>query len=550
MTVLLRQIRHELVAISRTPITLVLCLGLPVGFFVLLSALVGNEVLDEKQGLRLVQFFAPGSTTFGIAMATFAFLAIAFAEARAAGVLKRQAGTPVPGGVLIGGRLGASLLLGLVSTALILGAGVAFYGLVIPTRSIAVIVVTLVVSSLAFSALGLALAMLLPNVQTTVAVTNGIVIPLSFVSDVFMTGGAMPSWLAGVGWFFPLRHVASLLQDALNPYLTGSGFQLDHLAVIAAWGLVGAAASVVLVRRRREGRAAHRTTTTAHVVAGDAVPRRTAAPSWLTLALSEVGHTQRSLWRDRSAVFFAVAFPVVLVAVIPAVNGGGDQLLANGQPLGTFYAATMAVYGAAVTAYVNMPQSLAEDRERGVLKRIHATPLTQSAFLAGRIVGALVVVLITALVIVAVTAALYRPALPPGLAAGITTLVVATVCFALLGVAVTTFVRSAQGVVGVTLGTMLPLAFISDIFVVGATLPPVLDIISWVFPLRHASRAMTDAVAPDLVGSGLAWGHLGVLVAWTVVGVVVVALRFRWEAEESTRHKARATRARPATANT
>lgn len=190
----------------------------------------------------------------------------------------------------------------------------------------------------------------------------------------------------------------------------------------------------------------------------------------------------------------------------------------------------MAIYGAAVTAYGNMPQTLAEDRERGVLKRVRATPLPWSALVVGRIVGALVIVLVTALAIVAVAAALYRPALPSGLAAAIVTLVVATGCFAVLGLAVTTFVRSAQSVIGVTLGTMLPLAFISDIFVVGAKLPAVLDVVSWIFPLRHASRAMTQAVAPDLVGSGFAWGHLAVLLAWAVVGVVVIRLRFRWEA--------------------
>ena len=57
--------------------------------------------------------------------------------------------------------------------------------------------------------------------------------------------------------------------------------------------------------------------------------------------------------------------------------------------------------------------------------------------------------------------------------AAVVTLVVATVCFAVVGLAVMTFVRSAQAVVGVTLGTLLPLAFISDVFVVGASYPPV-----------------------------------------------------------------------------
>lgn len=47
-------------ALSRTPITLVLSIGLPLLFLVLLSALVGNEVVDERGGVRVVQYLAPG----------------------------------------------------------------------------------------------------------------------------------------------------------------------------------------------------------------------------------------------------------------------------------------------------------------------------------------------------------------------------------------------------------------------------------------------------------------------------------------------------------
>jgi hypothetical protein len=63
------------------------------------------------------------------------------------------------------------------------------------------------------------------------------------------------------------------------------------------------------------------------------------------------------------------------------------------------------------------------------------------------------------------------------------------------------------------------------------TYPPVVDAVGWFFPLRHAARAMTDAVAPGAAGPG--WAHLAVLAAWTVAGVVVLALRFRWEPHEA-----------------
>jgi ABC-type multidrug transport system permease subunit len=531
---LLRQTRHELVVLIRTPITLILSVGLPLLFFVLLSALVGNEVVDQRAGLRLVQFLAPGMASFGVVMATFSFLAVGLAEARAMGVVRRQAGTPVPRWVLIAGRMGAALLLGLVSTGLVLGAGVALYGLRIPSRSIPVIVVTLLLASVCFSALGVALAMALPSVQLTVAVSNGIVIPLAFISDVFMVTGQMPSWLATVAWLFPLKHLTALLADALNPYLTGSGFQLEHLAVIAVWGLAGAAVATAQLRRDRDrgpGRraTARQGTGQGRRRAGDAVPRRTSAPSALALVAGQVAHAQSVLWRDASAVFFAVAFPVVLVAVIPGVNGGGDIRMPGGQTLGVFYAGTMAIYGAAVTAYVNMPQGVAEDRDRGVLKRTGGTPLPAPALVTGRVAGAVAVALLTGLAIIVLTLLAYAPAAPPGLAAAVVVLTVATVCFAVLGLAVMTLVHSAQAFTGVALGTLLTLAFISDIFVVGADLPPVLDAVSWFFPLRHASAAMSEALAPGAAGLGLAVGHVGLLLAWTVAAALLLWRRFGWE---------------------
>jgi len=531
---LLRQTSHELAALSRTPITLILSIGLPLLFFVLLSALVGNEVVDERGGVRVVQYLAPGMASFGVVMATFSFLAVGLAEARATGVVKRQAGTPAPRWVLVGGRIGAALVLGLTSTALVLATGVVLYDLQVPSRSVLSIITTLVFASGCFSALGLALAMALPTMQLTLAVSNGVVIPLAFISDMFMFSGDMPDWLETIGWIFPLKHLTAMFADALNPYLTGSGFQLDHLLVIALWGVAGAVVATVLLRRDRDRDASRataagrsrRSRAGSRGAAADARPRRTASPGAVALVSEQVAHTQSILWRDVSAVFFAVAFPVLLVAIIPAVNGGGDVLMSDGAPLATFYAGTMAIYGAAVTAYVNMPQSLAEDRDRGVLKRTLGTPLPAPALLLGRVVGALVVALVTGLAIVVLAAVAYRPPLPRGMPSAVVTLVVATVCFAVVGLAVMTFVRSAQAVVGVTLGTLLPLAFISDVFVVGASFPPVLEAISWFFPLRHAAAAMSQAVGPDVTGSGLALDHLAVLVAWTFAGAVVVALRF------------------------
>ena len=516
-----RQIRHELAALLRTPITLILSVGFPLVFFVLIAALTGNQEIEGAGGLRVAQFVAPGFAAFGVVMATFSFLAYGFAEARSTGVLKRLAGTPLPRWALLGGRIGAALLLGLIATALVVGAGVVLFDVEVQTRSLLAVLVSIVLGAAVFSALGLALATLLPTPQTTLAVSNGIVVVLSFFSGIFSFGGTTPEFMERIGSLFPLKHLVVLLADAFNPFLTGSGFQADHLGALAAWGVVGVIGAAWGLRRSADGVTASRTRTRP-APAHDALPRRAARPTTAELVLGEVGHTQRVLRRDASSTFFAVVFPVLLALVIPVVSGGGDQLMDNGAPLGVWFAATMAIYGAAVTAYVNMPESLAEARGRGVLKRVRGTPLPLWALLAGRVVGALVVALVTMVLVIGVASVVFGTGVPPGWLAGTGVLLLSTLCFAALGLAVVSVVRSGESVVGVTLGTLLPLCFISDVFVQGATFPPWLDTLSWIFPLRHATNAMTAAV----VGGAVPVHHLLVILVWTVVAAAVIALRF------------------------
>ena len=168
---------------------------------------------------------------------------------------------------------------------------------------------------------------------------------------------------------------------------------------------------------------------------------------------------------------------------------------------------------------------------------MHGSPLSAWALLVGRVAGSLVVALLTLAAIYVVAGFMYGPGIPPAWPAMLLTFLVATTCFAVLGLAVVSLIRSAEAVIGVVLGTLLPLCFISDVFVYGAAFPPLLDRIAWFFPLRHATSAMTTAAANNVVGSGLSWDHLGVMLAWALAGLAVVAWRFSWLNLEPSRRR-------------
>jgi ABC-type transport system involved in multi-copper enzyme maturation permease subunit len=468
-------------------------------------------------------------------MSTFSFLGIGLAEARALGVVKRQNGTPLPRWAMLGGRMGAALLLGLASTGLVIGVGAAFYDVRVIGRTVVAVVVTVVLASLAFSALGIAVAAGARSPQMAQGMTNGLVIPLAFVSDIFTFGGGqMPRWMSTLGWLFPLKHLVNAVGDAFNPFLDGSGFAWDHLAVIAGWGAAGTLLAGWLLRASRE-QPESRASGVVRSSLADASPRRDGRPAAALLLLDQVRHTGTSLVREFAVVFFAVAFPVLLVVLIPATSGGGDVVLDSGVRLTAFLAGTMAVYGAAVTGYVSVAEGVADERGRGVLKRTHGSPLPRWALLSGRVVGAVVVSLVTLVGCFAAAGLAYGSPVPRSWPVVLVSFTVAATCFACLGLAIVSLVRSAQSIIGITLGTLLPLSFVSDVFIVGAVFPPAIDAVSWVFPLKHATAAMTSAAGtPSLAGS-LAIGHLAVVLAWTVAALVVVATRFGWEGGEPRR---------------
>ena len=155
------------------------------------------------------------------------------------------------------------------------------------------------------------------------------------------------------------------------------------------------------------------------------------------------------------------------------------------------------------------------------------------AYLAGRVAAALLVAAATVLGAAAVAVVGYGVRIEAGrLPAALVAIAVSVGCFAALGFAVLALVRRSQAITALTLGTLLPLSFFSDVFVIGANLPKALDVLGDIFPLKHAVHALAESLSAGSTGAGFAWGDLAVLAAWSVAGMLV-ARRMSWRAEAS-----------------
>ncbi|MFE7560003.1 ABC transporter permease [Kitasatospora sp. NPDC057500] len=271
--------------------------------------------------------------------------------------------------------------------------------------------------------------------------------------------------------------------------------------------------------------------------AGPTRPARDREPSVLRLCLARGGVELRQFFRERTAVVFTFALPVVLLALLGSIFD--RQLAAAGVPASQLLAAGMIAAGIGSTCFVNLAVSITSDREDGTLKRLRGVPMPPVAYFAGKIVLVLVTAVTEAAIVLTVGVLGYDLPLPtdPGRWAAFAWIFVlgVTGC-ALLGTAMSSVPRSVRGAAPIVNLPFLVLQFVSGIFIVPlTTLPTALQQVGAVFPLKWMAQGFRSVFLPDSAAAAEptgAWEHgrvALVLAAWCLGGLVLCLTTFRWK---------------------
>lgn len=237
---LARHVGYQMRTFVRTPIAVFFTLLLPLIMLVLFNALFsGNEVDTGSGAWPLSQFYTGALGAFTAVSATFTNLANVVPVRRDEGVLKRWRGTPERPWIYLGGLIGAAIALAVVGVTITLVLGVTAYDLDVDAAKVPAAIVTFLVGVAAFAGMGMAVAGLCPSASAASAVANAIILPMAFISDVFIAIEDPPGWLRTLGDILPLKPFVQSFQDAFNPAVPAPAFEWGKLARVAAWGVVG-----------------------------------------------------------------------------------------------------------------------------------------------------------------------------------------------------------------------------------------------------------------------------------------------------------------------
>jgi ABC-2 type transport system permease protein len=234
------QLRYELLMFWRNRQSRFFTIALPVIFLLIFASIWHGDTVTVAGGnIDESVYYVPGIITLGIVSAAFNNLVISVAASRESGIFKRRRATPIPAAVLIAARALSAMAVALVMTVILLLIGWAAYGADVPARTAPGLVLAVLVGAAAFCCLGFALASVITNADSAQPLTQAIILPLYFISGVFIPLSTMPHWLTDIASYFPVRHLAESLLTAYNPYTTGNGIAWTDLGVVAAWGVIG-----------------------------------------------------------------------------------------------------------------------------------------------------------------------------------------------------------------------------------------------------------------------------------------------------------------------
>jgi ABC-2 type transport system permease protein len=241
------QFRYDLRCFIRNKEGLTFTFALPVVMLLIFASVFHNATVKVPGGtVNESTYYVPAIITFGLIAANFSNLMVHVVRYREAGIYKRRRASPVSARTVIAGRAAVAGLTGLAITVVLLAIGWVGFGASIPGHTAPAFILFVLVGAVVLCCLGFAVAALIHEADAAQPAAQAIVLPICFISGVFIPIKELPTWLQDAGKVFPVHALNDALLAAYNPHTAGLGFNWVDMAVLLAWGLL---AVTVAIRR-------------------------------------------------------------------------------------------------------------------------------------------------------------------------------------------------------------------------------------------------------------------------------------------------------------
>ncbi|TDU79226.1 ABC transporter permease [Streptomyces sp. KS 21] len=277
-------------------------------------------------------------------------------------------------------------------------------------------------------------------------------------------------------------------------------------------------------------------TATTATTGGRAAAAAQALPGAWTLGLSRGALEIRQFVRQRDAMIFTFAFPIVFLALFASIFR--DSVENTGVTASQLYAAGMVAAGIMSTSFQSLGISIAVERDEKVLRRLRGTPMPPAAYFLGKVWMVLATGLAETAILLLVGSTLFGLDLPASAAKWLTfgwIFALGLTGCALLGIAISSLPKSGKSASSVVVLPFLILQFVSGVFIPVNAIPDWLLNVGALFPLKWMCQGLRGVFLPEsaaVLEQAGSWeyGKVAlVLGAWVVGGLVLCLLTFKWK---------------------
>jgi ABC-type multidrug transport system permease subunit len=206
-----------------------------------------NDLVHEK-GSRYIDFVVPGLLGMNLMGSAMWSLGFAIVEARQKKLLKRMVASPMPRWQYLASFLLSRLAMLVIEVVVFLGFSALVFG--VPFRgSLWQLGILCVLTSLAFSALGLLVSSRARTMEAASGWMNLVMLPMWIVSGVFFSASRFPAVVQPVVQALPLTAAIDAIRSNMLQG-TNLGQSATQVGILIAWFLVPFAVSLRIFRWR------------------------------------------------------------------------------------------------------------------------------------------------------------------------------------------------------------------------------------------------------------------------------------------------------------
>jgi len=258
-------------------------------------------------------------------------------------------------------------------------------------------------------------------------------------------------------------------------------------------------------------------------------------PNAITLGIRRGGLEIRQFSRQRESVVFTLLFPVILLIIFGSVF---KDTIAPGVTFSQYFVAGMIASGLVNTGFQALAITIPLERDFGALKRLRGTPMPASSYFIGKVILVSVSMVIQILMLLGFGLIFFGVEMPTDINKWITftwLLLLGSACSTSLGIAFSIVPKSGRGASAVVSPIVIILQFFSGVFLIFTQLPPWMQQIAAIFPLKWLTQGMRSVFLPDSFAAeevAKSWENgrtFTILIAWLIIGIFFSVRKFKWD---------------------